>query len=68
MTKILAEYIWLDCNQKPRSKTKVLNETPNNIDELPVWNYDGSSTDISVNDILLPQLEFDEAILELREA
>jgi glutamine synthetase len=44
MTKILAEYIWLDCNQKPRSKTKVLNEVPNDITDLPVWNYDGSST------------------------
>jgi glutamine synthetase len=44
MTKVLAEYIWLDCNQKPRSKTKVLSEKPSTIDDLPIWNYDGSST------------------------
>lgn len=48
---LILEYIWLDCNNKFRSKTKV---TPlKNIDETkgllnpisyPIWNYDGSST------------------------
>jgi glutamine synthetase len=36
------EYIWLDADQVPRSKTKVMKYVPNT--ELPDWNYDGSST------------------------
>ena len=43
MSKVLAEYIWLDCNQKLRSKTKVLSEKTS-LSDLPIWNYDGSST------------------------
>uniref|UniRef100_A0A6C0EN32 glutamine synthetase n=1 Tax=viral metagenome TaxID=1070528 RepID=A0A6C0EN32_9ZZZZ len=43
MSKVLAEYIWLDCNQKLRSKTKVLPEKTS-LSDLPIWNYDGSST------------------------
>jgi len=41
---VLAEYIWLDADQVPRSKTKVLTARPCKISDLPVWNYDGSST------------------------
>jgi glutamine synthetase len=33
------EYIWLDGNNRLRSKTKVTKES-----EAPTWNYDGSST------------------------
>ena len=43
MKKYLAEYVWLDCNQYPRSKTKVVSDKPS-IENLPIWNYDGSST------------------------
>jgi len=43
MKKYLVEYIWLDCNQYPRSKTRVMSDKPI-LDNLPIWNYDGSST------------------------
>jgi len=39
---IIAEYIWLDGSNDLRSKTKVLPK--HNISNLPIWNYDGSST------------------------
>jgi glutamine synthetase len=44
---MIVEYIWLDANQNPRSKTKILyQKKPKNLNdlELPLWNYDGSST------------------------
>ena len=44
---MIVEYIWLDGNQNPRSKTKILyQKKPKNLNdlELPLWNYDGSST------------------------
>ena len=50
--KIVAEYVWLGGNNELRSKVKVLNINNNlwddngnfNLDFLPKWNYDGSST------------------------
>jgi len=36
------EYIWLDADQVPRSKTRVMGYVLE--DKLPDWNYDGSST------------------------
>ena len=47
MSKVKAEYIWMDGHfptQKLRSKTKILDKTVNKIDELPLWGFDGSST------------------------
>ena len=44
---VCAEYIWIDGIGKLRSKTRVLNSLSVNIEVLeniPVWNYDGSST------------------------
>jgi len=42
---MLLEYIWLDKEGNHRSKTKVYNkQLPNNVEDLPDWNYDGSST------------------------
>lgn len=41
------EYIWLDGNfptQTLRSKTKVIHDFSGKIEDLPVWNFDGSST------------------------
>ena len=35
----IVEYIWLDGENKTRSKTRVLK----NINDIPYWNYDGSS-------------------------
>jgi len=42
---VMAEYIWLDAHQVPRSKTKVITARPTQVSDLPVWNYDGSSTE-----------------------
>jgi len=42
---VLAEYVWLDAHQTPRSKTKTLTARPTKVSDLPVWNYDGSSTE-----------------------
>ena len=38
------EYIWIDGLGKPRSKTKIVRTLYENIEDLPEWNYDGSST------------------------
>ncbi len=47
MAKIQAEYIWLD-GYKPtanlRSKTKILDVSPNSVTAIPEWGFDGSST------------------------
>lgn len=42
----IVEYIWLDGNDRVRSKTRVLkpNTLPFGITNIPDWNYDGSST------------------------
>ncbi|GMM29220.1 glutamate--ammonia ligase [Martiniozyma asiatica (nom. inval.)] len=42
--KIIAEYIWIDSDGDIRSKARTLNKKPASADELPVWNFDGSST------------------------
>jgi len=43
--RVCATYIWLGGNKGDiRSKTKVLDEKVETLDQLPVWNYDGSST------------------------
>ena len=42
---IICEYVWLDANGKARSKTKVIRAGLGFVlCDLPVWNYDGSST------------------------
>lgn len=41
---VLAEYVWLDAKQVPRSKTMTMTQKPRSIKDLRVWNYDGSST------------------------
>jgi glutamine synthetase len=42
---VLAEYVWLDAHQVPRSKTMTMPKAPSSVDELRIWNYDGSSTE-----------------------
>ena len=65
------EYIWLDASQNFRSKVKVLNNN-NRIDlsdlsQIPVWNYDGSSTgqaQIQDSEVLLhPKKVYTNSIL-----
>ena len=43
---MLFEYIWTDKSGNLRSKTKVLknNFIVSNLSDIPIWNYDGSST------------------------
>lgn len=43
--KVQAEYIWIDGLNELRSKTKTLDNVPKSIDDLPEWNFDGSSTE-----------------------
>lgn len=43
--KILAEYVWVGGGGELRSKTKTIDATEvKSLDELPIWNFDGSST------------------------
>ena len=53
MSKIKAEYIWID-GYKPtanlRSKTKIVSGTVNKLTDLPSWGFDGSSTEQASGD------------------
>src|SRR3989344_7851848 len=46
--QIMAEYIWID-GRKPtaklRSKTKVIDGPIQNLEQIPIWGFDGSSTE-----------------------
>ena len=44
-TKTIVEYIWLGGNNEFRSKTRVMNGNIQVLDQIPKWNYDGSSTE-----------------------
>ncbi len=47
MTKSKLEYIWLDGSsptQILRSKTKIVDDFDGNVDDAPMWSFDGSST------------------------
>ena len=41
----VAEYIWLGGKDEFRSKTRVFNGEVRLLEQLPKWNYDGSSTE-----------------------
>ena len=44
MEKCIVEYVWIGGENELRSKSRVINGEINDVSELPVWNYDGSST------------------------
>ena len=45
MFRVQAYYIWIDgTGQGIRGKTKSLEKKPDSVKDLPIWNYDGSST------------------------
>jgi len=41
----MAEYIWVGGKGELRCKTKTLDAPPKSVDDLPIWNFDGSSTE-----------------------
>ncbi len=48
MSRIKAEYLWLDGvkpTSKLRSKTKILEGVVGRLEDIPVWGFDGSSTE-----------------------
>ncbi|WP_375238926.1 glutamine synthetase beta-grasp domain-containing protein [Aurantibacter sp.] len=53
MAKTKLEYIWLDGykpTQNMRSKTKVVNDFSGNLEDCPMWSFDGSSTKQATGD------------------
>lgn len=40
---IIAEYIWIDGGQAMRAKCRTLTKKISSLDEIPGWNFDGSS-------------------------
>ncbi|KAM9880111.1 glutamine synthetase [Verticillium dahliae] len=47
---IMAEYIWIDAAGETRSKSRTLKEKGYTPDDLPTWNFDGSSTEQAPGD------------------
>jgi len=41
--KIIATYIWIDGSLTLRSKNRTLDQKVTKVEELPAWNFDGSS-------------------------
>ena len=41
---IIAEYVWVDGTGHLRSKGRTLKKKITSVDQLPEWNFDGSST------------------------
>lgn len=37
-------YVWIDSDQGLRGKTRTLTSSIKNIEQVPIWNFDGSST------------------------
>ena len=43
-TQTLLEYVWLDADEQLRSKIKITSIEINELRDVPIWGYDGSST------------------------
>ncbi|XP_027196003.2 glutamine synthetase-like [Dermatophagoides pteronyssinus] len=41
---VQVQYVWIDGRQGLRAKTKTLSFIPQGVHQLPIWNFDGSST------------------------
>jgi len=48
--KVQAEYLWIDAIGDVRSKCRTVDASKATVDQLPSWNYDGSSTDQAPGD------------------
>uniref|UniRef100_A0A7S2HK61 Glutamine synthetase n=1 Tax=Haptolina brevifila TaxID=156173 RepID=A0A7S2HK61_9EUKA len=48
--KIQAEYLWIDAVGDVRSKCRTVDASKATLDQLPQWNYDGSSTEQAPGD------------------
>ncbi|KAF4995010.1 hypothetical protein FGRMN_5398 [Fusarium graminum] len=48
--QIMAEYVWVDADGGTRSKSRTLPEKEYTPEDLPVWNFDGSSTNQAPGD------------------
>jgi glutamine synthetase len=62
---VVCEYIWIGGNGELRSKTRVLHDIKCGIDEIPEWNFDGSSTEQAPSNgntevILKPRVIFND--------
>lgn len=63
---VILEYIWLDCNNNLRAKTKVLHDIDiiQDLNDVPKWNFDGSSTNQASGEnselILIPVAIFND--------
>ena len=43
-SRVCATYVWIDgSGEGMRSKVKCLDSKPSKVEEVPMWNYDGSS-------------------------
>ena len=43
-TKTFVEYVWIGGNHELRGKTRVMTGQITSLEQLPIWNFDGSST------------------------
>lgn len=47
---VMVQYVWIDAHGGLRCKSRTVAKVPASVDELPEWNFDGSSTEQSTGD------------------